>query len=166
VFERRVGVRRSQERVMASVGTWVQQLMQRVGLRPPQSAAADGAGSSAQVSVERDSPRLIKVRLSGRLDARQWRAAQEQMANLLRPGERASILVDGAAFEGWGRGDWQDLSFQSNFDPLIGRMAILAEKKWEAEALMFAGKGLRKIEIEFFTPAESARARQWLTPTP
>jgi hypothetical protein len=42
-------------------------------------------------------------------------------------------------------------------------MAIVADAKWEDQALMFAGKGLRKIEIEFFTPAEMGRARQWLT---
>jgi hypothetical protein len=159
-------LRGGEEAMMTTVGRWVQQLLRKAGLPASRSPAASAAGASAHVAVERESPLLIKVRLAGRLNSRQWRAALEEMAGLLKPGERASILVDADAFEGWGRGDWQDLAFQSNHDPLIHRMAIIADRKWEAQALMFAGKGLRRIEIEFFTPEQTSQARQWLTPTP
>jgi hypothetical protein len=111
--------------------------------------------------VERESARLITVRLSGRLTQRQWEAALQEIANLLKAGERSSLLVVAEDFEGWGAGDWDDMSFQRAHDEQIDRMAIVAEKKWEDQALMFCGKGLRGIEIEFFPPVEIARARQW-----
>ena len=30
---------------------------------------------------------------------------------------------------------------------------------------MFAGQGLRKVDIRFFTPPETAQARQWVSPS-
>ena len=115
-----------------------------------------------QASIARESPRLISARLSGRLSSRQWQAALREVAKLLRTDERASLLVVAEEFEGWGPGEWDDMSFQRAHDKQIDRMAIVADRKWEDMGLMFSGKGLRAIEIEFFTPAEMSRARQWL----
>jgi len=115
------------------------------------------------VAIERESPGLVKVQLSGCVSAREWHAAVADIAKMLKSGEQSGILVAAVEdFDGWGPGDWDDLSFQREFDAKIGRMAIVADKKWEDLALMFAGKGLRKIQIEFFPPAEISRARQWL----
>jgi hypothetical protein len=113
--------------------------------------------------VHQESPGLIMVELAGRLAPQQWYAALDGVAKLLPEGKRTSILVSGERFEGWSAGKWDDFSFQHDNDSRIGRMAIVADAKWEDQALMFAGKGLRKIEIEFFRPAEMGRARQWLT---
>jgi hypothetical protein len=124
---------------------------------------------SQQFSVEQESPGLVKVIFTGRVGPKEWRAALGETAGLLPEGRRTSVLVSADGFEGWGAGDWDDsafLSFQRDYDPRIGRMAIVADKKWEDQALMFAGKGLRKIEIEFFTPGEIEWARQWLRSTP
>jgi hypothetical protein len=115
------------------------------------------------VSIDRESPRIIRVDLSGRMDAKQWRTAQEGVASLLKEGEITPLLVYAASFDGWGDGSWDDFSFQQQYDAQIGRLAIVADKRWEDRALLFTGKGLRRIEIEFFTPAEIDRARQWLT---
>ena len=116
-----------------------------------------------QVAIARESPQLIKVEIAGRLSSDQWHAALADLAKLLKAGERTSILIMAERFEGWEPGDWEDLSFQRDYDERIGRMAIVAEAKWEGQALMFTGKGLRgAVEIEFFTPAEIGRARQWL----
>jgi hypothetical protein len=115
------------------------------------------------VAIERESARVVKVQLSGSVTARQWHAAVMDIANMLKPDEQTGILVAAEGFEGWGAGEWDDLSFQRELDSKIGRMAIVAETKWEDLALMFAGKGLRRIEIEFFPPEQIARARQWLT---
>jgi hypothetical protein len=116
-----------------------------------------------QVSLERESPRVIKVRLSGRVDSRQWRAALDDVVELLETGGPASILVAADGFEGWEPGNWEDLSFQRAYDPQIRRMAIVADKEWEDRALMFSGKGLRKVDIEFFTTPQMPQAMNWLT---
>ena len=64
-----------------------------------------------QVSVEHESPRVIEVQLAGRLTSQAWHATLKDVAKLLRPQERASILLAAQGFEGWEPGDWDDLSF-------------------------------------------------------
>ena len=85
------------------------------------------------------------------------------MAKLLRPEERASILLAAQGFEGWEPGNWDDLSFQRDHDQHVARIAIVADEKWKDQVLMFAGQGLRKVDIRFFTPPETAQARQWVS---
>jgi hypothetical protein len=119
-----------------------------------------------QVTIERESPRLITIRVSGRLSPRAWRSVLQDVGKLLHAQERTSLLVLAEQFEGWESGDWDDMSFQQKHDEQIDRMAIVADKKWEDLALMFSGKGLRRIEIEFFAPAEVSQARRWLVSCP
>ena len=125
-----------------------------------------GEDRSMQVAIARESPQLIKVEIAGRLSSREWHAALADLARMLKAGEQTSILIMAERFEGWEPGDWDDLSFQQAYDERIGRMAIVADAKWEGQALMFTGKGLRAVEIEFFTPAEIGRARQWASSGP
>src|SRR3954453_21889352 len=105
-----------------------------------------------RVFIDQESPRIVRVDLTGKLDAKEWRAALAQVAELLRPGEVTPLMVYAMGFEGWGAGNWNDISFQSAFqkehDPLMGRMAIVAEKRWEDQATMFAGQGFRRMEIK------------------
>ena len=116
-----------------------------------------------QVSVEQESPRVIEVQLAGRLTSQQWHATLNDVAKLLRPEERASILLAAQGFEGWEPGNWDDLSFQRDHDQHVARIAIVADEKWKDQVLMFAGQGLRKVDIRFFTPPETAQARQWVS---
>ena len=116
-----------------------------------------------QVSIEQQSPPVIKVVLSGRLTSQQWHAALKDVAKLLKAEERTSILLAAEGFEGWEPGDWDDLSFQRENDARIARIAIVGDQKWEDQVLMFAGKGLRQVEIQFFTPPETALARKWVS---
>ena len=115
------------------------------------------------VSVQRESPDVISVELSGRLNSQEWHTALDDVSALLKPGERTSILVAAESFAGWEPGDWDDLSFQQKHDPQIRRIAIVTSEQWQDQARMFAGQGLRRVEIECFTPAEMPQARQWLT---
>ena len=117
-----------------------------------------------QVSVEQESPGLVNVHLAGRVASQAWHAALADVAKLLNPGQRTSILLAAEGFEGWEPGDWDDLSFQREHDAHIARIAIVADQKWKDQMLMFAGQGLRKVDIRFFTPAETVQARQWVSP--
>jgi SpoIIAA-like len=66
-------------------------------------------------------------------------------------------------FEGWERGaDWNDLDFYISHGRKISRIAIVAELRWEALALAFAGAGVRLTPVEFFPPSELEQARSWL----
>lgn len=121
---------------------------------------------SKQFTVKQESPGLVTVDLSGRIGAEQWGAALDELATLLPEGRRTAILVSGDDFAGWGTGEWDDFDFRHEYDPRISRIAIVADERWEDQALMFAGKGLRKVEIEFFTPDAIERARRWLAGAP
>ncbi len=116
------------------------------------------------MSVEEGSGKLVTVRVSGELTSAQWHAAQEAAVKRIRQSADAiRIFVIVENFVGWHRGDWNDSSFQSQFDRQIERMAIVGEKKWEDLVLMFVGKGLRRPQIEYFQPAQVEEARRWLT---
>ena len=114
------------------------------------------------VSIQQESPQVVTVRVSGRLSEREWQGALADVLKLVPDGGHASVLVAAEAFAGWEPGAWDNLPSQKEFDARIDRMAIVAAPQWRDQALMFTGQGLRPVAIEFFTPAESAKARQWL----
>jgi hypothetical protein len=114
------------------------------------------------VTISPEAGDLITVRVSGKLGPAHWMMVQQDVAKRLSSSRRTSFLVIVESFEGWEQGDWDDMSFQLEHDSHIGRMAIVAEPKWKDEALLFAGKGFRKFDIQFFPDTRIADARAWL----
>lgn len=112
--------------------------------------------------IERDSSRYLTVRVNGRLCSREWKNAQDLVGDMLQAQPEVSLLVILKQFEGWERGDWGDMTFQLSHDHQIRRVAIVCDKRWEDEAVLFAGKGLRKFEILHFLPSQIEAARSWL----
>jgi hypothetical protein len=107
---------------------------------------------------------VLTIRISGKLRQSELAAAQKHAAEMLKKRGGSRLLVLAETFEGWEKGsDWGDLSGQEKLDAQIDRMAIVGEKRWEGVALLFTGKGIRHIDIEYFLPAELPRARHWLS---
>jgi len=105
---------------------------------------------------------ILTARLSGRLTRPELASIQASAEDCIREQGQVSFLIVAEDFQGWREGDdWSDVSFMEN-DPYIGKMAIVGEKQWEDLALIFAAKPIRKFPIEYFLPAELARARAWL----
>ena len=117
------------------------------------------------VTVECESPQIITVRMRGKVSSEEWREELQKVAKHLDTLMSSSILVIAEDFAGFGQGDWTDLSFQLAHDRQINRMAIVTDPKFEDEALLFAGKGLRRFEIQYFPPSQLAAARAWLLET-
>jgi hypothetical protein len=116
-----------------------------------------------QPSEMRESPQLVRVLLPGRVTPQEWNAALGEAAKLLRADERTAMLVTGSGFEGWDPGPGRnDLPFRRKPDGRVGRMAIVADRRWEDRAVKFTGQGPRRFDVEFFAPAELPRARAWL----
>ncbi len=106
---------------------------------------------------------IITARIAGKLTQPELAALQGMVGDLIQQQGRARLLVVAENFEGWQRGgDWGDLSFSMKYDDLIEKMAIVGDRQWEDLALVFASKGLRRFPIEYFPPADVARARAWL----
>jgi hypothetical protein len=106
---------------------------------------------------------ILTLNVSGLLDEEDLHAAHEQVAACIRQQGKVCILVLAHAFEGWSRGgEWNDFALQTQTDPHVEKMAIVAEQRWEDLALLFVAQGLRPFPVEFFPLSELARAREWL----
>jgi len=46
-----------------------------------------------QATIEKESPRVVRVQLSGKMNAAEWSAALRGVAALLVPGEQIAVLV-------------------------------------------------------------------------
>lgn len=104
----------------------------------------------------------LTVKIGGKLAQSELNAVQKSAAEIMEKEGKKHLLVVAEGFEGWGTGDWDDLSGQIAMDPYIDRMAIVGDERWKDLALMFAGQGIRHIAIEYFSTAELADAGEWL----
>ena len=107
---------------------------------------------------------ILTVKITGKLMQAELAEVQKKAGEILRKEGRMRILILTESFQGWGPGGdaWGDLSFQDQHDGFIEKLAIVGEEKWEDLALVFVSKGLRKFPVEYFQPADLAKARAWL----
>lgn len=106
---------------------------------------------------------IVTNRVSGVLTQAELSAVQKQLLGIIgrEGGVRLLILCEG--FQGWDKeSDWEDVSFQTQSDPYINKMALVGDKKWEDLALLFTGKGFREFPIEYFELDDVEKARVWL----
>jgi hypothetical protein len=115
---------------------------------------------SAEIVNKKGDTLVFKI--AGKLAHSEFSAAQKDAAKILQKSGTKHMLILAEDFEGWGKGDWGDLSGQISMERYIDRMAIVGDEKWRSLALMFAGKGVRRIPIQYFAPADLAKAQAWL----
>lgn len=107
---------------------------------------------------------ILTIKITGKLMRSELVEVQKKAGEILRKEGRMRILIVTESFQGWGPGgdEWGDISFQTEHDQFIEKLAIVGEEKWEDLALIFVSKGLRRFPVEYFQPAELAKARAWL----
>ena len=77
--------------------------------------------------------------------------------------QKVKLLVLAEDFTGWGKeGDWGDLTFMYEYDPIIEKIAVVAEANWKDEMLMYLGAGNRQAQVKFFLYDQEKDARDWL----
>ena len=115
----------------------------------------------AQIQYQADG--ICVLRISGILKRSEFGAEERALASHIDTESTPRLLVILENFEGWERGtDWNDLDFYISHGRKISRIAIVAEARWEALALAFAGAGVRRTPVKFFPPSELEQARTWL----
>ena len=115
------------------------------------------------ITIQPEEDNLRVVRITGLLRKSEMDAALAAEARKWDPATRLKVLVMVEDFKGFERGaDWGDITFLVKHDHQIERIAIVAERKWETDALTFAGAGFRKGEVRFFPQNQLAQARAWL----
>src|SRR4051812_31442350 len=107
---------------------------------------------------------IFILRMSGTCLRSEFGSVQDETASEIDAGVKPRILAILENFEGFERGaDWGDLEFLFSHSHEIAKIAIVGEPRWEAEALAFAGAGLRRAPAKFFPAGQLAEARAWLT---
>jgi SpoIIAA-like len=106
---------------------------------------------------------ICVLRISGTLKRSEFGAEEKALARHIDAGSKPCLLVILENFEGWERGaDWNDLDFYISHGRKISKIALVAEPRWEALALAFAGAGVRRTPVKFFAPNDLDQARNWL----
>jgi hypothetical protein len=114
-------------------------------------------------SIQHESGNLFRIHVSGLLLEADLKGVQAVAAQEITRLGTIKLLFVLDEFEGWERGaDWGDLAFYAAHDTDIEKIAIVGDEKWRDHGLAFAGAGIRKAAVRFFSPAESAQARAWL----
>jgi hypothetical protein len=115
------------------------------------------------VQIKYEPNETCVLRISGILERSEFGAEQRALAGHIDTGSKPRLLVILENFEGWERGaDWNDLDFLFSHAGKISKIAIVAELRWETLALAFAGAGVRRAPVKFFSPNELEQARSWL----
>jgi hypothetical protein len=95
---------------------------------------------------------IFALRISGILKRSEFGAEQSALARNVDAGSKPRLLVILEDFEGWERSaDWNDFDFLFEYSGKITKIAIVAEPRWEALALAFAGAGVRRAPLKFFS---------------
>lgn len=106
----------------------------------------------------------LTFKLAGLVKWAEVAEVQRQAGEIIREhGGKVRFLVLLEGVVGLEKGaEWGDVSFPATYDQFIEKIAIVGEKRMEPAALLFTGKGVRKVAIEFFQPAGLEQARAWL----
>lgn len=117
-------------------------------------------------TIETSLNNTIRIRINGVLQKKELDAVQAASTGVFESSESVKTLILLDHFEGWERGaDWGDMSFAMSHGKKLRRMAIVGEPKWETEAMMFVGAGVRRADIRFFPTGLLAEAESWLDDT-
>ena len=116
------------------------------------------------VDVVEEPGRLLRVRITGRLQYAEFSRLQVVLEDVIRRLGKVKILIALDGFEGWeASGGWEDSSFQEQHDEDIEKMAFVGDPQWKEEMFAFTAKPFRPVAIEYFDPAEMEQARAWLS---
>ncbi len=108
---------------------------------------------------------LLVMQIRGVLRRADLDEGQRAAAQLIRKEGRISALICLEGFQGWESGaEWGDVSFLVEHDSDIEKMAIVGQRRWHDEVLMFVGAGLRHCAVRYCDDEASARA--WLVGKP
>jgi hypothetical protein len=112
--------------------------------------------------IDKSGP-ILSARISGELRKAEVSEIQAAALETIRRCGKISALFLLENFRGWQRGDeWGDISFLVEHDKDIAKIAVVGEEEWRDLACAFLAKGFRQATVEFFLPAEIAKARTWL----
>lgn len=113
------------------------------------------------ISWNREQDDLIVYTVSRQLSIAEMDNSQQETDSILMDGSNWKVLVVLQDFEGWKKEEgWGDASLIDETDQHVKRMALVGPLRWRDEVEMFTLKGMRPLDIEYFT--DESQARSWL----
>jgi hypothetical protein len=104
---------------------------------------------------------LMVLTVSGELGIGEMAQVEQETAPVLGGGESWRILVVLQDFAGWSKEKgWESTTMADATDEHVSRMALVGPLEWRDQVEMFTLKGMRPLEIEYFT--DESLARDWL----
>lgn len=106
---------------------------------------------------------IVSSKISGELDKAEVSQMQAAALEAIQRCGKISALFILEDFHGWKReGEWGDITFMTEHDKDIAKIAVVGDEKWRDLVCAFLVKGFRGAEVEYFLPASLASARAWL----
>ena len=106
---------------------------------------------------------IVSARISGELSKSEVSQMQAAALEAIRRCGKISALFVLDNFRGWKReGDWGDITFMTEHDKDIAKIAVVGDEAWRDLMYAFLAKGFRQAAVEYFLPGDSAKARAWL----
>jgi len=110
---------------------------------------------------------IVSARISGTLARSEVGQMQATALEAIQRCGKISALFILDNFKGWKRGgDWGDITFMMEHDNDIVRIAVVGDEEWRDLIYAFLAKGFRQAAVEYFLPADLARARAWVEAKP
>jgi hypothetical protein len=111
---------------------------------------------------DRNGP-IISVKISGEISRTEVGQIQAAALRAIQQCGKISALFILDDFRGWKReGNWGDISFMTQHDKEIDKIAVVGDEQWRDLIYAFLAKGFRSAAIEYFPPADLTKARAWL----
>ena len=106
---------------------------------------------------------IVSAKVSGELSKSEVGQMQTAALEAIRRCGKISALFILENFRGWKReGDWADITFLTEHDKDIFRIAVVGDEEWRDLIYAFLAKGFRQAAVEYFLPTELTKARAWL----
>jgi SpoIIAA-like len=106
---------------------------------------------------------IVSVKITGELSVSEVGQIQAAALEAIKRAGKIKGLAILENFRGWKReGNWGDVTFLAEHDQDIAKIAIVGDEKWKDSFYAFLAKGFRRAAVEYFLPADIAKARAWL----
>jgi hypothetical protein len=116
---------------------------------------------------DREGENLLLYKISGDLSIAEMEAAAVQTDKVLGDRVDWKVLATLDGFTGWTKEPgWEHSMLFEETDEAVERIAVVGPKEWRDQVEMFMLKGMRPVEIEYFSDEEQARSWLGVVPRP
>ena len=106
---------------------------------------------------------ILSIKITGELSVSEVGQIQAAALEAIKRAGKVKGLAILENFRGWKReANWGDITFLTEHDQDIAKIAVVGDEKWKDSIYAFLAKGFRQAAVEYFLPADLAKARVWL----